>query len=157
MIPAIAPQNIRNGIGATPARSHHRGNGDGFLANALVPYDRFWAITEDFRAHFASVSPQMYAAMQSDPKVAMRMIRSGVQAASPAFALGLTDKRADDYDDEYDEIIDDDAEEETEAPAPPYQIIDGVALLSVDGPMTKKPTSAMWMFGGTSTILFMRK
>ncbi len=38
-----------------------------------------------------------------------------------------------------------------------YDILGGVALLSIDGPMTKKPTSAQWLFGGTSTIMLRAK
>ncbi len=34
----------------------------------------------------------------------------------------------------------------------PYRMDRGVAVLSLEGPMTKRPTSMSWMFGGTSTI-----
>lgn len=35
----------------------------------------------------------------------------------------------------------------------PYEIVNGVALLAIDGPMTRKPTSMSSYFGGTSTVL----
>lgn len=34
----------------------------------------------------------------------------------------------------------------------PYGMIGGLVIFNVSGPMTKKPTSASWYFGGTSTL-----
>ena len=39
-----------------------------------------------------------------------------------------------------------------EEDGPRYEVTDGVARLSLDGPMTKKPTCMAWMLGGVSTV-----
>ncbi len=54
-------------------------------------------------------------------------------------------------------VFDDDDEGGGDAPSKPYDVnSDGVAVLYLSGPITKRPTSMSYFFGGTSSILLRR-
>jgi signal peptide peptidase SppA len=149
-----------------------------------LPYDRFWCIQPAFKQHFRAAMPQLYAALRDEPRRFMELSRNGGIVPNSLLSLGpltalrtgkpagkKTGRKAEDGEGDYDndggeaeplpeqsdgdedDIVLDDCEGENDDSAP-YPIVDGVALLSISGPMSKKPTSAMWLFGGTSTLIF---
>jgi len=106
----------------------------GTLAAAVPPVDLYWAI----EARWAQNALAM-------------LEKIGWQAHAREFRAGALRLRS--QEDDWDE--DEEGDEREEPPPPkPYQFQDGVAILSLTGPMTKRPQS--WG-SGTSTVQLRRQ
>ena len=99
------------------------------LTAAIPTLDKYWAIESSFAA-----------------SARRELDRHDLAAHTEKFLAGYYDDDDDDGDDAG-----------SDAPQKPYSVnSDGVAVLYLSGPITKRPTSMSYYFGGTSSVLLRR-